>query len=582
MILLLLGQLTICAQMPDDLTKFELEDLGRRLNSRYLEAGPVISPDGNTLYFFITNHPENKFGSKGSQDIWYSEKDSLGKWQKPTHMASPLNEGRYNQVMTVSNDGSQLLVRASNPKKSQGFAITQKVGNTWSQPQKLSIQGFDKMDQGSFSGAYMSSNWGVLLMYFSEVKDSKYSDLYVSFKQADGTWNRPQKIEALSTRFDDFGPFLSYDDQTLYFASNRPKGRGGVDIYVTKRLDDTWLNWSKPVNAGAPLNTGGFDAYFSFDKSGSEIFTSRGISSADGRSADLFGLVPRKYTVTLSGFVLDSFEETPLYAEIRLNDLKIYSDPTEGNYRVEIQDQELFEMTASAPEYSQFKDELDFRYINSDTTIFKDIYLDPSLSITLEGTVYDKKEGIATAANVVLNGEKDFLNEFNVDDFGDYQLKLPAAGKYIFTVTKEGFFDLTDSILVRQKKRYQNVRKDLYLTPIEVGASVVLENIFFDFDKTTLRSESFPELDKVVDFLNRNPDITVEIGGHTDSKGSDQYNKNLSQGRAESVRSYLLDQNIDPFRISAKGYGEEVPIATNNTDEGRQTNRRVEFTILKD
>jgi len=110
---------------------------------------------------------------------------------------------------------------------------------------------------------------------------------------------------------------------------------------------------------------------------------------------------------------------------------------------------------------------------------------------------------------------------------------------------------------------------------------VRLKNIYFDYDKTTLKPESFIELNKVVDFLKQNSKISVEISGHTDSRGSDDYNLNLSQGRSQSVVDYLTSQGIDSSRLQAHGYGETKPIDSNDTDEGRANNRRVEFTILK-
>ncbi len=119
------------------------------------------------------------------------------------------------------------------------------------------------------------------------------------------------------------------------------------------------------------------------------------------------------------------------------------------------------------------------------------------------------------------------------------------------------------------------------MTPIEVGVTVRLKNIYFDFDKTTLKPESYVELDKVVDFLKQNSHVSIEISGHTDSKGSDEYNLNLSQGRSQAVVDYVASQGIDKNRLQAHGYGEAKPIDTNDTDEGRANNRRVEFTILK-
>jgi outer membrane protein OmpA-like peptidoglycan-associated protein len=125
------------------------------------------------------------------------------------------------------------------------------------------------------------------------------------------------------------------------------------------------------------------------------------------------------------------------------------------------------------------------------------------------------------------------------------------------------------------------VRKDIYLDRIAIGTTVRLNNIFFDFDKATLRPESMTELNAVVEFLKTNPTVKIEIAGHTDSKGSDAYNLSLSDGRAAAVRSYLLEQWIDVDRVTSRGYGESVPVATNETDQGRQENRRVEFTILE-
>jgi outer membrane protein OmpA-like peptidoglycan-associated protein len=125
------------------------------------------------------------------------------------------------------------------------------------------------------------------------------------------------------------------------------------------------------------------------------------------------------------------------------------------------------------------------------------------------------------------------------------------------------------------------INRDLYLVPVEVGQVVRLNNVFFDFDKTELRPESFPELDRVVTFMNENPNVEIQIEGHTDAKGTDDYNLNLSGGRITSVEAYMESKGIAPNRIVTKSYGESVPIADNETEEGRQQNRRVEFKILK-
>lgn len=150
----------------------------------------------------------------------------------------------------------------------------------------------------------------------------------------------------------------------------------------------------------------------------------------------------------------------------------------------------------------------------------------------------------------------------------------------MYVATAEGYVNATDSVEVISEE-ITPVIKDIMLQPIELGLTVRLKNIYFDFDKTTLKSESFVELNKVVDFLKQNASISIQIEGHTDSKGSDDYNLNLSQGRSQSVVDYLISQGIDASRLSAQGFGESTPIDTNDTDAGRANNRRVEFRVVK-
>jgi outer membrane protein OmpA-like peptidoglycan-associated protein len=165
-------------------------------------------------------------------------------------------------------------------------------------------------------------------------------------------------------------------------------------------------------------------------------------------------------------------------------------------------------------------------------------------------------------------------------DKGRYEKEIPKKGWYMITASAEGYLNATDSISVEDEE-LSPYTKDIFLTPIEVGVTVRLKNIYFDFDKTTLKKESFVELNKVVEFLKQNSSVEIEIAGHTDNKGSDQYNEYLSQGRSQSVVDYLIEQGIESYRLSAHGYGESKPIDTNDTDDGRANNRRVEFTVLK-
>ena len=163
---------------------------------------------------------------------------------------------------------------------------------------------------------------------------------------------------------------------------------------------------------------------------------------------------------------------------------------------------------------------------------------------------------------------------------GKYGQEVPSTGQYGLTASAAGYLNGTDSVNLIADDAASGIR-NIFLSPIEVGATVRLKNIYFDFDKTTLKPESYVELNKVVDFLKQNATVEIEIEGHTDSKGADEYNQNLSQGRSQSVVDYLASQGIDSGRLKAHGYGESKPIDSNDTEEGRANNRRVEFTVLK-
>ncbi len=163
---------------------------------------------------------------------------------------------------------------------------------------------------------------------------------------------------------------------------------------------------------------------------------------------------------------------------------------------------------------------------------------------------------------------------------GKYLVSLPSGRNYGIAVKKDGYLFHSENFDIPVSSEYQEINKDVALKNIAVGSKIILKNIFFDFDKATLRPESANELERLTKLLNDVPTLKIEIGGHTDSKGSDEYNVKLSQSRCESVVNYLIGKGIAKDRLVAKGYGETIPIDTNDTDAGRQMNRRTEFEIL--
>jgi len=492
------------------------ENLGNLVNSSYNEVNPVISPDGRTLYFARISHPQNTHGDKGSQDIWFSELGPDSQWGPARRMTFPLNKDRYNCAYSVSPDGNTMLLKgaySSGVYETRGFSVVRRTANGWSEPQKLAIPGYEKMSRGQFDSGYLSADGNVLVMAFSEKKNGEKDDLYVSLKQKNGSWTRPINLgpEVNTDDFTETTPFLAADGATLYFSSDRAGGLGNNDVYVCKRVDNTWKHWSKPVNLGPAINTAGFDGY---------------------------------YTVSVSGefAYLTTFSNTLGKGDIA---------------RIRLRDARQDTPAETAPEPV----------------------------VLISGRVVDQKTGRPVEARIVYETLPDGAEAGTATTnplTGEYTLVLTYGKKYSMRAIAPDFIAEGENIDLTQTKGFQEIKgKELKLVPIEVGRAVRLNNIFFDLGKAVLREESFPELDRIATTLNENPNMTIEVGGHTDNTGSRDLNARFSQDRADAVREYLIGKGIEPDRIGSKGYGEARPVATNDTDEGRQTNRRVEFTITK-
>jgi outer membrane protein OmpA-like peptidoglycan-associated protein len=163
---------------------------------------------------------------------------------------------------------------------------------------------------------------------------------------------------------------------------------------------------------------------------------------------------------------------------------------------------------------------------------------------------------------------------------GAYKIVLPSGAKYGYLAEAEGYVAVNANIDLNDLEEYKEINQDLFLVPIEAGATVRLNNIFFDFDRSSLKEDSKPELQRVVEFMKNNPDVEIEISGHTDSVGRSSYNQGLSDRRAKAVFDYLTENGITSERLVSRGFGESKPVTSNDTKEGQSQNRRVEFTIL--
>jgi len=560
--------------------RYELVKLGKQVNTHYHEGGPVISQDGKKLYWFVTNHPENTYGKESSQDIWMSTLDDTGEWTAASHLGSPYNIHRSNQVLTTLPDGS-LVIKGGRSKDSKGFSIVNAGGSIT----ELKVEGFAELNRGRFYGASISSDVKHMILFFGQTPAGPRSNLYVSNLE-NGKWTAPKRLN-ISVRDDDFSPFIAPDDKTLYFASDRsaPGRHGKADIYQVTRLDDTWQNWSAPVNMAPPINTAADEFYFCIDNLGN-VFTSRANSVQDGGNLDIFKLVPRDINVMVTGVVYNDKTKQPIQANVVVTPsentpLNLHS-AVDGKFETRIPEVAGYTINASQDGYLPKDFSFTLPQFGNDTTLYVEIFLTPiAKKLIIQGTTYDVKTNKPLTSKLEVALKNDHKTNYKVQaEGGKYEQEIQKLGKYIFTASAEGYLNATDSVDVINEE-LTPVIKDIFLQPIEVGLTVRLKNIYFDFDKTTLKKESFVELNKVVDFLNRNPHVEIEISGHTDSKGSDEYNLNLSQGRSQSVVDYIVSQGIEGYRLTAHGYGETKPIDTNDSEAGRANNRRVEVTVMK-
>ena len=206
----------------------------------------------------------------------------------------------------------------------------------------------------------------------------------------------------------------------------------------------------------------------------------------------------------------------------------------------------------------------------------------PARTLYVRGTVFNKKnnKGIPATVELIDNSTGELNSKVQTDEQGNYFITLPVGKDYVFNVNRKGYLFYSDNFMLSQVAPDSIYEKNIPLQPIEVNASIILKNIFFETNKFQLDPKSQAELDKIVQLLNDNPTLKIEISGYTDNVGKPSDNLSLSNNRAKSVVSYLIGKGIVSQRLVAKGYGETKPVADNTTDEGKAKNRRTELKVI--
>ena len=382
------------------------EHLGRNVNSKYQELGPVISPDGSTLYFTRYKHPGN-MGFAGIEDVWYATRNDDNTFGRAKNIGKPINNERSNFVLSTTQDGNGLLlgnVYYKNGKMGKGVSMTYKKGNYWSFPVKQHIKDFTNLN--TQVAYFLASNGKVLLCSIEDENSLGGLDLYVCFLQKDASWSKPKNLgNVINTVSNDLSPFLAHDMKTLFYSTDGYCGFGNQDIFLSRRLDDSWENWSEPVNIGPVLNTSGFDAFFTIPASGDYAYyvsTKNTFGEEDIFRVKLPEAMRPKNVVLLSGRVLNKKTGQPVDARILYEILPegleagiAVSNPKTGEYQIVLPAGKKYGFLAQAEGFVSVSENLDLRDADAYSVVKKDLFIVPiekGQKITLNNIFFETGE----------------------------------------------------------------------------------------------------------------------------------------------------------------------------------------------
>ncbi|MET0393119.1 MAG: OmpA family protein [Chitinophagaceae bacterium] len=469
----------------------------------------------------------------------------------PRNAGSGINSAQSEYFPSLTIDGQELVFTRKVGGNNEDFFYSQAAQSDWTKAAPVP----GSVNTPSNEGAQNISQDGEWLVFTgcNRADGAGGCDIYISYREKDG-WSEAINLGyGLNSDQWDSQPCLSPDKQDLYFASRRLDGYGGSDIYVSHLLPSG--RWSNPENLGPAINTSG-DEQCPFIHADNQTFYFTSNYWPGYGDDDLF-YTRRQPNGTWSTPVNLGYPINTVHKE---GTLFITTDGKTAYY---------------ASDRSDSKGGLDIYTFE----IREDIR--PYRTLWVKGRVTDKKTGAGLPSAVQLTdlATGRLISNAQTDEEGHYLVTLPVGKDYAFNVNRKGYLFYSDNYTLSQEAPDSVYRKDIPLQPIEMNASMVLKNVFYDVKKADLGPASQVELDKVVQLLKDNPGVTVQISGHTDNVGKPADNQLLSESRAKTVVSYLINKRISPQRLSYKGYGESRPVADNTTEEGRAQNRRTELTI---
>ncbi|MDH5475602.1 MAG: OmpA family protein [Cyclobacteriaceae bacterium] len=580
--------------------------LSDSVNTKFKELKPVLSPDGNRMYFSRINYPHNIGGRKDAEDIWFSDYDSIhDEWMKAQNLGAPLNNKGPNFICSITPRNYYYDLLLGNYYKGNkmiaGLSIASRHEFGYTDPEPVIIENDENLSQ--YANYFLSNNEQAILMSVQRTGGYGDRDLYVTFRQKNGRWSTPLNLgDVVNTADAEASPFLAMDNKTLYFSSEGHLGYGEEDIFVTHRLDSTWTNWSEPENLGSAVNSEEDDIFFNLSPNNKYAYFSRGnIDNTDIYRMELPLFQLPDPVIVLKGRVLDGQTMKPVPNTLiqfrdtkqRLTVSQLRAEKQNGSFQVVLPINTNYRLFAYSDNLISSEAEmLEAEYIYETDTVYRDILLYPTkdgkpvlLNGLLTGKVTNGNTG-EPMGNVKIIF-KDLRNNTVLDIIttekltGNYKTKLPVGSLYNISIQSENYVSVENEI-VDLSNEYENdtIIHDFKLFPLEIGQRISLNNVYFDLNKATLRKASITQLQQIKLLMQENPKIKIQVDGHTCSIGQADYNQKLSEDRAQAVFQYLVEVGINSERMSSFGFGETKPLVDERSSDAIEMNRRVEFIIL--
>ncbi len=456
--------------LSNQISKYSKENMGLNINSPYSEIAPVISPDGKTLYVARANHPLN-IKPINKYDIWYSTLQPNRKWSKLKHAPKPLNNSGDNVVISVTPDNNTLFLETlynadGSYKSDQGISVSYRTATGWTVPKKINITNYYNKD--IYESFAFSPDRKVLVMSVERNDSYGDKDMYVSFLQPDGSYSEPKNMgPVLNSYLGEGTPYIAPDSKTLYFYSFTEPGYGDADIFVSKRLDNTWTKWSTPKNLGKKINSDQWDVYYTVAAKGDYAYLVS--SKTSFGNEDIFRIKLRDIekpdpVVIVYGKVLDEKTNKPISANVVYENAKTgkkvgeaRSNPKNGSYKVILPYGEKYNVRADKNGYFAVNETVDLSKKGNYKEVKKNLFMSPLIK---EKSIVLKNVHFYTTKAVLLPSSYEELNRLVKLMKQKTDMRIEIIGH---TESRSGY---EKQLMILSQKRAEAVKKYMIIKGI--------------------------------------------------------------------------------------------------------------------